>query len=77
MSVLDESERLNNGKIRKIKEDSNKLRERFLKPKIKEIRKNLYEIEKKNLSESKTKNIEKNLFELEDSLSRLIRVSRL
>ena len=39
------------------------MRDRFLKPKIKEIR--------KNFSESKTKEIEKNLFELEESFSRL------
>ena len=44
---------------------------RFLKPKIKEIRKNLYEIRNKNLSESELKEIEKSLFELEESLSKL------
>ena len=39
-----------------------------MKPKIKEIRRNLYEIEnKKNLPKSK-KEIEKNLFELEECL---------
>ena len=48
------------------------MRDRFLKPKIKEIRKTLYEIEnKKNLSNSKTKEVEENLFELEKSLSRI------
>ena len=36
LSVLDESERTDNAKIRKIKEDCNELRDRFLKPKIKE-----------------------------------------
>ena len=51
LSVLDESESLDNAKIRKIKEDFNKLWDRFLKPKIKEIR-------NKNLSGSKTKEIE-------------------
>ena len=71
LSVLDESESIDNVKIRKIKEDFNKLRYWFLKRKIKEIRKNSNEIENKNLSESKTKEIEKNLFELEESLSRL------
>ena len=71
LSVLDESEGLDNAKIRKIEEDFNKFRDRFLKPKIKEIWKSLYEIESTNLSESKTKEIEKNLFELEESLSRL------
>ena len=59
LSALDESEcnsiessgsrsNFNNARIKKIREDFNKLRDRFLKPKIKEIRKNLYEIEKKN-----------------------------
>ena len=71
LSILDESERLDNAEIRKIKEDFCKLRDRFLKPKIKEIRKNLYEIDTKYFSESKTKEIEKNLFELEESFSRL------
>ena len=47
------------------------MRDRFSKLKIKEITKNLYEIEKNNLSESRTKEIEKNLFELEESLSKL------
>ena len=54
-----------NIKIKEIGEDFNKMRDWFLKPKITEIRKNLYEIENKNLSESKMKEIEKNLFELE------------
>ena len=59
---------LDNAKIKKIREDFNELRDRLLK--IKEIRKNLYEIENKNLSESKIKEIEKNLLELEESLSK-------
>ena len=62
LNALDESESaksLNNAKIEKIKEDFNKLRDRFLKPKIKEIRKNLYEIKNKNLSELETEEIEK------------------
>ena len=74
LNALDESEStksLNNAKIEKIKEDFNKMRDRFLKPKIKETRKNLYEIKNKNLSESESKEIEKNLFELEESLSKL------
>ena len=38
------------------------LKDRFLKPKIKEIRRNLYEIEnKKNLSKLKVKEIEKEI----------------
>ena len=76
LSVFSESESaksLNNAKIKKIREDFNELRDRFLKPKIKEIRKNLYEIEKKNLSESKIKEIEKNLLKLEENLFRLKR----
>ena len=41
-------------------------------PKIKEIRKSLYEIEnKKNLSKSKIKEIEQNLIELEESLFKI------
>ena len=74
LSVLSESESaksFNNAKIKKIKEDFNELRDKFLKPKIKEIRTNLYEIENKNLSESKVKEIEKSLFELEESLFKL------
>ena len=66
LNALDESESaksLNNDKIEKIKKDFNKLKDRFLKPKIREIRKNLYEIENKNLSESETEEIEKNLLE--------------
>ena len=50
LSIFSESESaksLNNAKIKKIREDFNELKDRFLKPKIKEIRKNLYEIEKK------------------------------
>ena len=43
--------------IKKIKKDFNELRDRFFKPTIKEIRRNLYEIENKNnLSKSKTNN---------------------
>ena len=53
--------KLDNAKIKKIREEFNKLKGRFLKTKTKEIRRNLYEIEnKKNFSESKIKKIEKN-----------------
>ena len=53
--------KLDNAKIKKIREEFNKIKGRFLKPKTKEIRRNLYEIEnKKNFSESKIKEIEKN-----------------
>ena len=59
-------------KLKKIREDFNKLGDRFLKLKIEEIRKNLYEIKnKKNLSYSKIKEIEENLLELEKIFSRL------
>ena len=63
---------LSKERIKDIKEDFNKLRDRFLKLKIKEIRRNFYEIEnKKNLSKSKIKEIEQNLIELEESLFKL------
>ena len=78
LSALDESEsrvngnNFNNARIKKIREDFNKSRDRFLKPKIKEIRSNLYEIEnKKNLSISKIKETEQNLIELEESFFKL------
>ena len=74
LNTLDESESaksLDNAKIKKIKEDFNKLRDRFLKPKVKEIRKYLYEIKNKNLSESELKEIKKNIFRLEENLSKL------
>ena len=51
LSALDESEspksgnNFSNARIKNIREDVNKIRYRFLKPKIKEIRKNLYEID--------------------------------
>ena len=58
--------------MKKIREELNKLRHRFLILKIKEIRRNLYEIEnKQNLSKSKIKEVEENLYELEKSLSKL------
>ena len=73
LSALDKSEsagsenNLNNARIKNISEYFNKLRDRFLKPKIKQIRRNLYEKEnKKNLSRSKIKEIE-----LEESLFKL------
>ena len=53
LSALSESESaksLDNAKIKNIKKDFNKLRDRFLKPEIKEIRKSLYEIENKKKS---------------------------
>ena len=78
LSALDESKsagsrnNFDNARIKKIREDFNRLRDRFLKPKIGEIRKNLYEIEnKKNLSKSKIEEIEQNLIELEEILFKL------
>ena len=56
-------------RIEEITKEFNELRYKSSKLKIKEIRKNLYEIEnEKNLSESKIKEIEKNLTELEETL---------
>ena len=73
LSALNESN-LHNVRIKQIREEFNKLRDRYLNPKIKEIRRNLYEIEnKKNLSKLKMKEIEKNHFELEESLFKLNR----
>ena len=78
LSALDESEsadsknNFGNARIKKIKEDFNKLRYEFSKSKIKKIRKKLYDKKNlKNLSKSKIKGIEKNLNELEDSLFKL------
>ena len=49
-----------------------KIRHRFLRPKIKEIRENLYEIENtRNLSKKKKKKIDQNLTELIESLFKL------
>ena len=63
-SELVESEKnFDDERLKKIRKDFNELRHRFLKPKIREIRKNLYEIEsKKNLSRSKIKKRLKNSF---------------
>ena len=51
-----------NERLKKIREDLNKSRHKFSKSEMKEIRKNLYEIEsKQNLSTQKIKEIEKSL----------------
>ena len=74
IKILNETTKisLSKKKIWDIRKDFNKLRNRFLKPKIKEIRRNLYLIEnKKNLSKSKIREIEQNLIELEESLFNL------
>ena len=77
LSALSESELVGSEKnfdderLKKIREEFNKLRDRFSEPKVKEIRWNLYEIEnKKNLSKSKIKKIKENLLGLEENLSR-------
>ena len=58
-------------RIEEIRKEFNESRYQFSKLKIKEIRKNLYEIEnEKNPSESKIKEIEKNLTKLEENLSK-------
>ena len=55
----------------KIRKEFNESRYKFSKLKIKEIRKNLYEVENENnSSESKVKEIERNLTELEENLSK-------
>ena len=55
--------------IDQIRKKFNVPRDRFFKSKIKEIRRNLYEIENKNnFSTPKIKEIEENLFELEKNL---------
>ena len=70
LSALSEKN-LDNPRIIKIREDLNKLKHKFSKSEIKEIRKNLQDIKKlKNLSKSKIKETEKYLFELEESLSK-------
>ena len=58
--------KIDNGRLKKIREDINKSRHKFSISKIREIRKNLYEIEsKKNISTQKIKEIEKSLSVLE------------
>ena len=50
-------------RLKKIRKDFNELRDRFSKPQIKEIRKNLYDIKNpKNLSTQKIKEIEESFF---------------
>ena len=62
---------LDDERFKKIRKDFNELRDRFLKPQIKEIRKNSHDIRNlKNLSTQKIKEIE-DLFKLEKRLSNL------
>ena len=55
LSALSESESVESKSLKKIREDFNELRDRFSKPQIKEIRKNLYYTNKPKKS-FKTKN---------------------
>ena len=58
--------------MKKIREDFNGLRGRLLKHKMKQIIKNLYEIEKKKIFlNQKQQRLKKIFFELEESLFRL------
>ena len=69
VSAINESESVeseknfDDAKINQIKKDFNELRDRLFKPKMKKIRRNLYEVENKNnLSTQKVKEIEKKIF---------------
>ena len=60
MNQKESKKNFDDARIEKIKKDLNKLRDRLSKPKLTEIRKDLYRIEnKKNLSTQKIKEIEK------------------
>ena len=70
LESVESEKNLDNARIKQIREEFNKLRDNKLK--IKEIRRNLYEIEnKKTLSTKKLKEIWENLYELEKNHSRL------
>ena len=63
---------LSKKKIRELRKDFNKSRYKFSTSKIKDIRRNLYDIKTlKNLFKSKIKKTEENLYELEKSLFKL------
>ena len=65
--IKNQKKKISKARIEKIRKEFNKSRYKFRKLRIKEIRKNLYEIEnEKNLSKSKIKEIERNLTELEE-----------
>ena len=67
-----EAERNDNARIKKIRERFSELRDRFSRPKIKEIRRNIYQIEnKKCFSTVRMKEIEKNLLGLKNNLFEL------
>ena len=64
-SVKESGKNYDDARIEKIKKDFNKLRDRLSKPKMKEIRKDLYRIKnEKSLSTQKIEKIEKNLSKL-------------
>ena len=64
-SVKESEKNFDDARIEKIKKDFNKLRDRLSKPKMKEIRKDLYRIKnEKSLSTQKIEKIEKNLSKL-------------
>ena len=72
MKILSETEpkiTLSKMRIKEMGEKFNESRDKFTKSKIKEIRRNLYKIKKKNvLSASKIKETERNLLELEKNI---------
>ena len=69
---LKEGERNDNARIKKTRERFSELRDRFSRPKIKEIRRNIYQIEnKKCFSTVRMKEIEKNLLGLKNNLFEL------
>ena len=71
--LVKESENdFDHARIKKVRNKFNKLKDRFSKPKMKKIKRTLYEIEnKKNLVTQKIKEIEKSLFESAKNLSEL------
>ena len=67
-----EGERNDDARIKNIRKRFNELRDRFSRPKIKEIRRNIYQIEnKKSFSTVRMKEIEKNLLGLKNNLFEL------
>ena len=72
LSVLNESESVkeseknfNDARVEKSKKDFNKLKDRLSKPKVKEIRKDIYRVKNKKIfSTQKLEKIEKNLSKL-------------
>ena len=77
LSALSESESVesknsfDDKRLKKIRKDFYELRYRFSKPQMKEIRRNVYDINTPNLSKPQIKEISENLLELEKSLSNI------